>query len=316
VSGGQNYFYATFTICDKWDDIDNLKAVFVRDGVSKLIDLIEVENGLECQIPWEVMADKGSFHVGIFGGDRLLTDYTYVIVKQGCVVEGESPLPPTPDWFTKIEGEVLKAENAIKEVDQLSSTVANISEETAIVKTDVEGIQKQIQEEAHFRGYLSTNEKIQSLPATPNDFAYSAESGTVWIYAESGWEETDTPVPDKATPAGNATPLVNGEASAGKSAAFSREDHRHPTDPTRASAKDLKELKDKEIGDRSELLDAPNDDLVTAINRAFNNAESVRLVVDALNTDVSTLRGEVGNIGTALDTIIAIQNTLIGGDSV
>lgn len=244
VAGGQNYFYATFTICDKWDDIDNLKAVFVRDGLSKLIDLIDVGNEFECQIPWEVMADKGSFNVGIFGGDRLLTDYAYVIVKQGCVVEGESPLPPTPDWFTKIEGEMAKAEKAIEEVDELSSSVAGISEQTAIVKSDIEGIQKQIQEEAHFRGYLSTNDAILSLPATPNDFAYSAESGTVWVYdAKTGWEETNNPVPDNAPTAGDATPLVNGEATAGKSGAYSREDHRHPVDTTRVSVVEFNAFK-------------------------------------------------------------------------
>ena len=72
----------------------------------------------------------------------------------------------------------------------------------------------------------------------------------------------------------------------------------------------------KEIGDRSQLIDAPNNDLVTAINRAWNNAETARNMVNTLDTDVSTLREEVGNIGTALDGIIAIQNTLIGGGSV
>ena len=160
-----------------------------------------------------------------------------------------------------------KGGKAIEEVGELSSTVVDIGEQTEIVKSDIEGLQKQIQEEAHFRGYLSTNEKVQSLPATPNDFAYSAESGTVWIYdAESGWQETDTPVPDKATPAGNATPLVNGEASAGKSEAFSREDHRHPVDTTRVSVVEFNAFK-------SELE-------------------------------------------TGLDTIIEIQNTLIGGGSV
>lgn len=70
-----------------------------------------------------------------------------------------------------------------------------------------------------------------------------------------------------------------------------------------------------EIGDRSQLIDSPDDDLVTAINRAWDNAEYVRNMVIALDKDVSTLRGEIGNIGTALDNIIAIQNTLIGGDS-
>ena len=103
VSGGQNYFYATFEIKGVWEKISNIKAVFVRDAISILVNLIETDRGYECQIPWEVMGYKGAFQVGVFGGDRMLTDYTYVIVKQGCVVDGEVPSPPTPDWFSEIE---------------------------------------------------------------------------------------------------------------------------------------------------------------------------------------------------------------------
>lgn len=117
-----------------------------------------------------------------------------------------------------------------------------VDEQTDIIKADVEGLQIRINEEAHFRGYLSTNAKIQSLEATPNDFAYSAESGTKWIYAEE-WADTGSPVPDQLTPASNATPLINGVASVGYEEAYARGDHRHPTDTTRASAAELNELK-------------------------------------------------------------------------
>lgn len=138
-------------------------------------------------------------------------------------------------------------------------------EQTAIIKADVEGLQKQINEEAHFRGYLSTNAKIQALEATPNDFAYSAESGTKWVYdAESGWMDTGAPVPDQLTPASDSTPLVNGTASAGTANEYARGDHRHPTDTT-------------------------------------------RLGVDEFNSFKADLE-------SGLDNIIAIQNTLIGGD--
>ena len=113
-----------------------------------------------------------------------------------------------------------------------------------IIKADIEGLQAQINEEAHFRGYLSSNAKIQALEATPNDFAYSAESGTKWIYdAENGWQDTGTPVPDQLTPASHTTPLINGVASVGTEESYARGDHRHPTDTTRASVEDLNDLK-------------------------------------------------------------------------
>lgn len=288
VSGGRKYFYATFTICDKWNDIDNLKAVFVRENIEKLIDLEMTETGYECQVPWEVMADKGSFQVGIFGGDRLLTDYAFVIVKQGCVVDGETPLPPTPDWFTNVEKELeeLKdgsnvivdqyldeeSENAIANkvvalhISTLSSEISNTMYDVSVVSSDVAGIQQQINQHAHFKGYKATNAEILEIEATPNDFAYSAESGTKWIYSEeNGWQDSGTPVPDQLTPASETTPLVNGEASAGEENAYARGDHRHPSDPSKVN--------------------------------------------------VTEFNATMGDINNAIDTIIAIQNSLIGGDA-
>lgn len=112
------------------------------------------------------------------------------------------------------------------------------------IKTDVDGLRQQIENEAHFRGYLSTNAKIQTLEATPNDFAYSAESGTKWIYdVENGWTDTGSAVPDQLTPPSNATPLVDGVATPGQSEEYSRSDHRHPTDLTRVSVEDFNAFK-------------------------------------------------------------------------
>lgn len=144
--------------------------------------------------------------------------------------------------------DVLLLISQSEDVKGLHSEVRGLQEQTEQTKADVEGLQKQINEEAHFRGYLSTNAKIQALEATPNDFAYSAESGTKWVYDEvSGWQDTGTPVPDQLTPASDATPLMNGEASAGQSNDYARGDHRHPTDTTRVSVQEFNELK-SELG--------------------------------------------------------------------
>ena len=70
------------------------------------------------------------------------------------------------------------------------------------------------------------------------------------------------------------------------------------------------------IGDRSQLINDPNDDIVTAINKAWNNAEQVRDTANTLGSDIGILYGKVGSIETALDAIIEIKNTLIGGGSV
>ena len=283
VAGGQKYFYAVFTLCDKWEDIENLKAVFVRDDIDKLIDLNKTDDGYECEIPWEVMADKGSFQVGIFGGDKLLTDYAYVIVKQGCVTDGESPKAPTPDWFNRIEREIKNIEfgtvNTDKEFDVNSENpIANkvvaeayngLEESNKLLKSDVEGIQKQINEHAHFKGYCSTIEEVVSTEATPNDFAYCAETGTVWVYDGEEWVATDKVVPDQLTPASELTPLMDGEASVGTSKSYAPGDHRHPVDISRASAVEVAGLK-TDVGNlKTNIID--NDDVEEAICTIDNN---------------------------------------------
>jgi hypothetical protein len=160
------------------------------------------------------------------------------------------------DAYTKTEADIKH--NELLSVAQIAGDYANaayglaaeVKDNYEIISSDVIGLQQQINEEAHFRGYVSTNAKIQELKATPNDFVYSAESGTVWVYdAEQGWQETNTPVPDKSTPASNATPLINGEASTGTENAYARGDHRHPTDTTRVSVAEFNEFKSElEIG--------------------------------------------------------------------
>ncbi len=330
VAGGKNYFYATFKVCEKWEDIDHIKAEFVREGVEpKLMGLSKTESGYECQIPWEVMADKGVFQVGIFGGDRLLTNYEYVIVLQGCCGEGGKPLTPTEDWFLRVENDLAEMKEEVKIVSEMQEQMDETVAATEIMKADVEGLQQQINEEAHFRGYLSTNAKIQSMEATPNDFAYSAESGTKWVYdAELGWQDTGTPVPDQLTPASDATPLVNGVATPGTSNEYARGDHRHPNDPTKVSFTDhASEDKAGVVKVKSNahssclymstdgtlnLLEATEFDLGTTISAVITTKileQAVKFVGDGYYAKAE----EVGDISSALDELHAYAESLIGG---
>lgn len=99
------------------------------------------------------------------------------------------------------------------------------------IANQFESIRENIQNESHFRGYLETNTEIQALQATPNDYAYSAESGTVWIYqTETGWTNSGKPVPDQTIPKSTTLPLMDGMASIGSANAYSAGDHRHPSD--------------------------------------------------------------------------------------
>ncbi|KAA6380680.1 MAG: hypothetical protein EZS28_023792 [Streblomastix strix] len=60
------------------------------------------------------------------------------------------------------------------------------------------------------------------------DFAFFAESGTVWMY-DQNWYNSGDIVPDQVTPASDATLLVDsGTGVAGTSTEYSRGDHKHP----------------------------------------------------------------------------------------
>ena len=161
------------------------------------------------------------------------------------------------------------------------------------MKSDIEGLQQRIREEAHFRGYLSTNAEIQTMDATPNDFAYSAESGTVWVYTDKvGWQNTMNPVPDQLTPASTTTPLMNGTASKGQEEAYARGDHRHPHDVTKV---DKAEFESK-IGDIEETLENHRQDL-------SKKMEETIFYEDVVNTPVWTNQPTIeGTLDAAFNT--------------
>ena len=148
------------------------------------------------------------------------------------------------------------------------------------LKSDLEGIRSQIENESHFRGYFLNDRDIINLPATPNDFAYSAESGKKWIYTEVliedgvfeyAWQNTNVPVPDQLTPASNTTPLINGVASVGKESAYARGDHRHPTDTTRVSVAEFNYYKQEVL----DMFSADNPLFAEAVQACFPDADEM-----------------------------------------
>ncbi|KAA6380034.1 MAG: hypothetical protein EZS28_024438, partial [Streblomastix strix] len=119
----------------------------------------------------------------------------------------------------------------------------------------VKNLKQELARQQHFRGYYLLNSDITSLPdSADGDFAFSAESGTVWIYGSTTgpihtpsneeesesesedngaingiWYNSGDIVPDQVSPASDAVPLnsiVNG--SAGISTEYARGDHQHP----------------------------------------------------------------------------------------
>ncbi|KAA6367407.1 MAG: hypothetical protein EZS28_037066, partial [Streblomastix strix] len=103
------------------------------------------------------------------------------------------------------------------------------TQEIGDLQQQINVINDELNRQTHFRGYYLLNTDIQQFENSANgDFAFSAESGTVWMYDQS-WYNSGDIVPDQVTPASDATPLVDsGTGVAGTSNEYSRGDHKHP----------------------------------------------------------------------------------------
>ena len=290
VTGNVNTYICHFDIA--CDIPDLLWFCIFKQGETVYRQIIENDT---CKIPQEVLVNTDPLYIGCYGTNandeikRVSTNLIFFDVKEGAYSESTLPDTPTPDvWETLVSKTIpiigengnwyIFSMNDGKYIDSgvraygysledKAELTEYIDEQTEIIKSDVEGIQKQINEHAHFKGYKATNAEILEIEATPNDFAYSAESGTKWIYSEEdGWQDSGATVPDQLTPASNTTPLINGEASAGKETSYARGDHRHPTDTTRASAEELNDLKDTKA-DKTQIIR----NISTAYNFTFSN---------------------------------------------
>ncbi|KAA6365573.1 MAG: hypothetical protein EZS28_038900 [Streblomastix strix] len=122
----------------------------------------------------------------------------------------------------------IKATRQVQRVNQLQQEQGITSADIININQSITQIQQELARQTHFRGYYLLNADIVNLPASSTgDFAFSAESGTVWMY-ESEWYDSGQLVPDQVTPASDKLPIINGTAAAGNSTSYSRGDHVHP----------------------------------------------------------------------------------------
>ncbi len=122
-------------------------------------------------------------------------------------------------------------------------------------KVAIDGLRTDIINEAHFRGAFQTNEEVKTSYGNMNDYAWSLESGTVWIYGSDGWADSGKPIPNQAIAKSTTTPLMDGVAAIGNTNTYADGAHVHPTDVTRASAAAFSE----EVANREAADSALND---------------------------------------------------------
>ncbi|KAA6362075.1 MAG: hypothetical protein EZS28_042398, partial [Streblomastix strix] len=172
--------------------------------------------------------------------------------------------------------------------------------------------------QTHFRGYYLLNADIINLASSATgDFAFSAESGTVWMY-ESAWYDSGQLVPDQVTPASDELPLVNGEASAGISTSYSRGDHIHPQQLTYDN--DITATKFIMAGGTATQILLANGDTTTIdskISRTYNSGTGgyIRLCVFPTGTSTGApyIQFQVQCNTNAMQTIDLVPNYSVNG---
>lgn len=97
-------------------------------------------------------------------------------------------------------------------------------------KTAIDGLQQDVINNDHFKGFAETSADVQEITGDANDFVYCIETGTIWTYGSSGWTDSNKPYPSDATPLATTAPLMDGTAAVGESSSAARADHVHPQD--------------------------------------------------------------------------------------
>lgn len=149
-------------------------------------------------------------------------------------VSSAESIKDSADYLAGVKSGTVSVPSATTAANDTSGN--NIASQFSSVESDIQGLREDFTNESHFRGYLSTNAEIQALSGTPNDYAYSAESGTIWIYqTATGWTNSGKPVPDQTVAKGTTLPLMDGTAQVGDSNTYADAQHRHPSDANKVN---------------------------------------------------------------------------------
>lgn len=150
--------------------------------------------------------------------------------------------------ISDVESEVALKQNSTDNSLQTSSkTITGAINEN---KTEIDGLRADMIAQDHNKGFAQTAADVLTISADLNDFVYCIETGTIWVYGENGWADSNELYPSDATPLSTSTPLMDGQAEVGTSSSAARADHRHPTDTSRASEADLQaEILARQSGD-------------------------------------------------------------------
>ena len=143
---------------------------------------VELDNNMECIVPWEVLENPGKVKVSAFCGDLHTSNIVIIDVVESGYKQGETPQDPTPDLYHEITQKVNEAVNISQEALEKSESSQIYAEEA---KNSAE-VAKEAKNQAsdHAERSLIASESASSSSRLASDSA-SAAAASAAAAAES-----------------------------------------------------------------------------------------------------------------------------------
>lgn len=122
-SKSRNFVCAKFLFDKHWANVTRFASI----ANSETTYTVEIVNG-ECLVPWECLAEAGTFTVSVFGGDLITANKVTVTVLESGLAEGELPDEPTPGYFQQIVDEVKASETNAKNSEDNAENYKDLAE--------------------------------------------------------------------------------------------------------------------------------------------------------------------------------------------
>lgn len=296
-AGNINIDSISFKFCELWDGYTKT-AVFYRNGQEAYHVLLNDDN--TCLIPPEITETNGLVHIGVFGikdDCRRTTAVKNWYLNEGILTEGK-PSDPTPDIYQQIINLCNETQDKVEDV---------VKGEEARVEAE-KTREKEFEE---MKNKLPS--KDNPLPITDGGteattpFAATRKLGqTIYNCSKSASSDISLTINTFFVGAGCELRLFVKNGSTKANLNLEVNGKNYPV----YSALTGKPLTGNEIG--------VNQLRTFVLSEAYGDLP-MRWTLLGSNVDIgmfNDLKNQIGDINTALDNIIAIQKSLIGGDSV
>ncbi|MBQ8249970.1 MAG: hypothetical protein IJY93_08885 [Clostridia bacterium] len=112
VAGSVKVHFAEFTFDESWDGYTAKVAVFKMDEIEREIQIVDGK----CEIPWEVLSERGTMQAGVYGATgevRRPTLWSTPKTVQPGAASCEKSREPTPDKWQQVLATIEQAEYAV-----------------------------------------------------------------------------------------------------------------------------------------------------------------------------------------------------------